>query len=145
MVNDFCLVGSRSVEYNIGMTTCVEDGCNEEPYIVIRSDKKNLHYTRCHEHWRIYLYADDRMRKINNRGYVDIRPAPYEPFMPEHRLIMEKKLGRPLAKGESVHHKNGVKTDNRPENLELWVGAIRYGQRATDLICPHCNKVWLFE
>ena len=60
--------------------------------------------------------------------------------IPEHRLVMEQKLGRKLRKGESVHHKNGVRNDNRPENLELWVGAIRYGQRAADLICPHCGK-----
>jgi hypothetical protein len=50
----------------------------------------------------------------------------------EHRHVMEQKLGRPLLPTEDVHHKNGVKDDNRPENLELWGRCT--GQRVEDLI-----------
>jgi len=57
----------------------------------------------------------------------------------EHRLVMELALGRPLRPGETVHHKNGIRHDNRPENLELWIGNIRHGQRAVDVTCPHCG------
>lgn len=50
----------------------------------------------------------------------------------EHRHIMEQRLGRPLRPEESVHHLNGVRDDNRPENLELWSKSHPSGQRVVD-------------
>jgi hypothetical protein len=96
-------------------------------------------------------YANARAYKGGRQyrgGYVFVLVPPDHPgvqgttkrYLPEHRLVMEQVLGRRLGKTEQVHHKNGVRDDNRPENLELWVRRQPSGQRAHEQQhCPTCT------
>ena len=78
-------------------------------------------------------------RTRHKAGYV-MSWAPGHPrsgkgqYVFEHILVMEQILGRHLLPDESVHHRNGVRDDNRPENLELWTRPQPTGIRVTDAI-----------
>jgi len=67
-------------------------------------------------------------------GYVLVYIGKGLPSRLEHRVVMEQILGRRLFGYEEVHHRNAIRNDNRPENLELWVKRQPGGARATDLI-----------
>ena len=111
--------------------------------------KKHLAKGFCSKHYRAYKAWLDKDRSVGNRsktkpatdkeGYV-LLYMPEHPNCavsggyPEHRYVMEQVIGRILEKHENVHHKNGIKNDNRPENLELWSSRQPKGQRVEDKV-----------
>ena len=84
------------------------------------------------------LIATDGEGSIDQHGYRVFRIGthPHRSDIYEHRLVMERARGRALEDWEHVHHKNGIRDDNRLENLELWAKWHRqpFGQRVTDLV-----------
>ena len=85
----------------------------------------SLNYKRGSSLSNGYTYLSGYQEHPNSNGAGQIA---------EHVLVMSEKIGRPLVIGENVHHLNGARSDNRPENLELWSRAQPPGQRVSDKV-----------
>jgi hypothetical protein len=78
-------------------------------------------------------------KRYNTSGYVifnfpEHSNAAVNGALLEHVYVMSKHLGRPLRRGENVHHKNGIRDDNCLKNLELWTTQQPPGKRVADLV-----------
>lgn len=117
---------------------CAIENCN----------KKHVALGFCQSHYRDFKAFCDRHKnpvdwgsysKRSDKRYIDVY-IPSHPmcskqgYVKEHRLIMEEIIGRYLERHENVHHKNGDRTDNSPENLELWSVRQPKGQRVEDKV-----------
>ena len=137
--------------YKYGAATgiCTVEGCSKQKLAKFLC---STHYRRM----RLGLDLDAPIRSSN--GYFNLHTVPmtrtkagYNVFnvpkqgpsgeylspgiqIKEHQFVMMRALGRELLPGETVHHKNGVKFDNRLDNLELWVTTQPAGQRPEDLV-----------
>lgn len=79
-------------------------------------------------------------KRINPYGYVEIKSGEYKGKF-EHRILYEQHYGVKLKRHQTVHHKNGIRDDNRIENLELWDTHQPYGQRITDKLEHYFDMV----
>lgn len=103
-----------------------------------------MHYNRI----TVLGYADagptGRLKAAKGEGSLD--PRGYRVITVdgqrylEHRWVMEQTLGRPLEADEEVHHKNRIRDDNDPSNLELWCTPQPRGGRAEDLVAFYVGR-----
>lgn len=135
------------------LVKCELDGCpNYRLTIPSRKEGRVFCSKKCsgnapertvHKGFKHYNWNGGR---VNAKGYIRVY-CPEHPhavagkYVLEHRLIMEQKLGRHLEPYERVHHKNGIKDDNRPENLALVTEQIHIGE----VSCPHCQKTFFIK
>lgn len=95
-------------------------------------------------------------RSVTKDGYIRLsgyhdHPNARRGKIAEHVLVMSEILGRALYPDESVHHKNTIRDDNTPSNLELWSGGQPSGGRVEDKLAWACQFIsryhpeWLTE
>ena len=102
-------------------TSC---GCYKNEVMKARVGKNN-------PSWKGGVSYKDGYKLIKDPTHPNAEATGY---VREHFVVMTEKLGRALLPYETIHHKNGIKDDNRIENLELWSSSHPSGQRIEDKI-----------
>ena len=126
------VVFERMKEYKIPTR-----GCHEAVKLMYKNHPERIKRMEHSTNWR--------GGKVKHQGYILIykpmHPNNANGYVPEHRLVMEKSLGRFLKSTELVHHKNQKRDDNRIENLALLARTTHMGE----IKCPYCGKEFFIK
>lgn len=127
-----------------GQNRCEVEGCERE---YLAAGLCSMHYMRKRDTGEVGDAEPKKRAKgegsLTQQGYVKLKVDGEGIF--QHRKVMQDHLGRELLPEETVHHINGVRDDNRLENLELWSRSQPAGQRVSDKVAWAKELLRLYE